>query len=116
MQHCDPKFRQHRLFPFVIFDILQCRKVSAESYNLTRNRNFEQSAKLISRLTLYDIKFAVEQMHNKLPLTNLAINELLKNINIASSNLMALINHMHVCEMRYEPLLYVMELLHYLLL
>ncbi|KAF0552274.1 ATP-dependent DNA helicase PIF1 [Gigaspora margarita] len=35
------------------------------------------------------MKLVIEQEYNKLPLTNLAIIDLLKNINLASSNLMA---------------------------
>ncbi|CAG8696211.1 1394_t:CDS:10 [Cetraspora pellucida] len=46
-------------------------------------------AMLISTLNFYDIKLAIEQEQNKQNITNLAILELLKNVNAAGSKLMA---------------------------
>ncbi|CAG8698217.1 7398_t:CDS:2, partial [Cetraspora pellucida] len=89
MCYHDPKFRQHRSFSFVTFNILQRREVSSESYNLTKNNNFEKSANLINILKPNDIKLAVEQIQKKEPITNPNILELLKNINSTGSKLMA---------------------------
>ncbi|RHZ85950.1 hypothetical protein Glove_58g65 [Diversispora epigaea] len=87
--HRDPKFRQHRSFPFVAFNILQRREVSSETYNLTRNYNFERSANLIATLKSEDISIAINQEQNKQPITNPAIPELLKNVNSSGPRLMA---------------------------
>ncbi|CAG8676495.1 5498_t:CDS:2 [Cetraspora pellucida] len=89
MRHRDPKFHQHRSFPFITFNILQRHEVSSESYSLTKYSNFERSANLINTLKPNDIKLAIEQKRNKKPITNPAILELLKNINSAGSKLMA---------------------------
>ncbi|RHZ89016.1 hypothetical protein Glove_19g332 [Diversispora epigaea] len=64
MCHRDPKFRQHRSFPFVAFNILQ-RQVSFETYNLMRNYNFKRSANLIATLKSKDISIAINQEQNK---------------------------------------------------
>ncbi|RHZ88922.1 hypothetical protein Glove_19g13 [Diversispora epigaea] len=89
MCHRNPKFRQHRSFPFVAFNILQRREVSSETYNLTRNYNFERSANLIATLKSEDISIAINQEQNKQPITNPAILELLKNVNSSEPRLMA---------------------------
>ena len=89
MRHRDPKFRQHRSFPFVAFNILQRREISSQSYNLTRGRHFNRSAELIATLTPEDIKAAIDQEQNKESITNPAVLELLKNVNSAGSKLMA---------------------------
>ncbi|RHZ44335.1 hypothetical protein Glove_739g7 [Diversispora epigaea] len=89
MRHRDPKFRQHRSFPFVAFNILQRREVSSETYNLTKNYNFERSANLIATLRSEDISIAINQEQNKQPITNPAILELLKNVNSSGSKLIA---------------------------
>jgi len=100
MRHRDPKFRQHRSFPFVAFDILQRRLVSSESYNLTRAAGFERSARLIANLTPDDMKVAIEQEQRKQPVTNPAVLELLRNVNSAGSKLMA--SHQSRARMRNE--------------
>jgi hypothetical protein len=100
MRHRDPKFRQHRSFPFVVFDVLQRREVSSETYNLAKGASFERSAELIATLTPEDMKVAIEQEQNKQPVTNPAILELLRNVNSAGSKLMA--SHQSRARMRNE--------------
>lgn len=56
---------------------------------MTKNINFEQSAELIATINSEDIKEAIEQEQNNEPITNSAILELLRNINVAGSKLMA---------------------------
>ncbi|CAG8661916.1 17087_t:CDS:2 [Cetraspora pellucida] len=64
-------------------------QVSSAAYNLTKDKNFERSADLITTITPENIKKAIEQEQNNEPITNTVILELLRNINIAGSKLMA---------------------------
>ncbi|CAG8732188.1 17162_t:CDS:2 [Cetraspora pellucida] len=87
LMHCyNPKFRQHRSFPFIIFNVLQWREVSRESYNLMKNNNFDQLAKLISTLKPEHINFTIKQEQKKQPINNSEILKLLRKVNSASSN------------------------------
>lgn len=89
MRHSDTKFRQHRSFPFVIFDVLQRQEVLFQTRIMAKGKSFARSAELIASLTSEDMKIAIEQEENNRPLTNPAVVELLRNINAVGSRLMA---------------------------
>jgi hypothetical protein len=96
----DPKFRHHRSFIFVGFNILQRREVSSETYLMAKQAKFEKSAELISKLTPNDIEIALEQERNKQQVTNEAILELLRNINIVGGKIMG--SHQSRIRLRHE--------------
>ncbi|RHZ45126.1 hypothetical protein Glove_689g8 [Diversispora epigaea] len=101
MCHRDPKFRQHRSFPFVAFNILQRREVSSEKYNLTRNYNFERSVNLIATLKSEDISIAINQEQNKQLITNPAILKLFKNVSSSRPKLIASPQSHTACATKY---------------
>jgi hypothetical protein len=70
MRLYNPKFRQHRLFQFVAFNILQRREVASATHSLTKASNFDRSAELIATLTVEDMKTAIEQERSKQPVIN----------------------------------------------
>jgi len=51
----DPRFRHHRSFIFMVFDILQRREIATGTYLMTKQMTFERSAKIISHLTPHDV-------------------------------------------------------------
>lgn len=100
MRHRDPKFRQHRSFIFVVFNVLQRREVSLMAFLTAKGASFARSAELIATLTPNDIKLAIEQEQNKQSITNPALVELLRNVNAVGSKLMA--SHQSRARMRNE--------------
>ncbi|RHZ51435.1 hypothetical protein Glove_478g94 [Diversispora epigaea] len=82
LQLREPKFRHHRSFIFATFDILRRREIASGTYLTAKQTNFERSANLILKLTLNDVKIVIEQEQNDQPITNGAILELTKNVNV----------------------------------
>jgi Helitron helicase-like domain at N-terminus len=60
-----------------------------QTHIMSRGCNFTRSAELIASLTPDDMKAAIEQEENHQPVTNVAVLELLRNVNIIGSRLMA---------------------------
>ncbi|RHZ84007.1 hypothetical protein Glove_86g42 [Diversispora epigaea] len=124
LQLDDPKFRHHRSFIFATFDILRRREVASGTYSSVnffkrkpsksftpitfeylqhkcniyeaKRANFQRSAELISKLTPYDIKIAIKQEQDKQPITNNAVLELLKNVNIVGKKIMGSCQSQHL--------------------
>ncbi|CAG8458328.1 8695_t:CDS:2 [Diversispora eburnea] len=84
----DPKFRHYRSFVFAAFDTLRRKEIASETYLIAKQSNFKRSAELISKLTPNDIKIAIKQKQDNQPITNGAVLELTKNINVVSRKIM----------------------------
>ncbi|RHZ71358.1 hypothetical protein Glove_259g21 [Diversispora epigaea] len=84
----DSEFRHYRSFIFATFDILLRREIVLETYLMTKQSKFKQSAELISKFTPNDIKIRIEQIYNNQPIINRAVFELTKNINVVGRKIM----------------------------
>ncbi|CAG8717199.1 1586_t:CDS:2 [Cetraspora pellucida] len=71
--------------------MLQRRNIASGTYLITKQENFKQSAEIISKLTPNDIKIAIKQKQNKQLITNRAVFELLKNVNIVGERIMVML-------------------------
>ena len=85
LQYHDRRFRRHGTYPFLAFGMSQRRQVLSSARLQMKKSDFERNARLMSSITMEDLKLAQLQEESNKPLTHPGVITMRKHILAMSS-------------------------------
>lgn len=87
LQHHDRRFRKHETFPFVSFGIVQRRQALGSARVQMKRKDFERTARVISTITVEQLKEAQREEEAHQPISNPAVRLLRQHVHATSSRI-----------------------------